>query len=181
MNCPSHFSFLKLTHWSKWVFTLFLRDKRSFHYIFYQGHGYAWLYILQPRIFELIDQWHFAVVLCDANFNYRSWQKALFSKCSHLPHPIWGSDLLWGCSSPHDHLKDDILSRPSSVVSMGDCRQRSGQLFPVSICAGRCLHCHTNCTLPLLFAPSLPVSLSIFLCVVSSCTCSQIHRGKYIE
>lgn len=23
MNCPSHFPFLKLTHWSKWVFTLF--------------------------------------------------------------------------------------------------------------------------------------------------------------
>lgn len=58
MNCPSHFPFLKLTRWSKWVFTFFLGDKRSFHYIFYQHHGYAVLYMLQPRLFELIDHWH---------------------------------------------------------------------------------------------------------------------------
>lgn len=89
MNCPSHFPFLKLTHWSKWVFTLFLGDKGSFHYIFYQHHGYAVLYILQPRLFELIDHWHFAVVLCDANFNCRRWQRALFSKYLHMPPHLW--------------------------------------------------------------------------------------------
>lgn len=89
---PHIFSFLKLTHWSKWVFTLFLGNKGSFNYIFYQHHGYAVLYIPQPRLFELIDHWHFAVVPCDANFNCRRWQRALFSKYSHLPPPIYGAE-----------------------------------------------------------------------------------------
>jgi len=40
---------------------------------------------------------------------------------------------LGGHNLPHDNLKDDILSRPSSVVSMGECIRRSGQLSPVSI------------------------------------------------
>ena len=145
-------------------FHSFFGDRGSFHYIFYQHHGYAVLYILQPRLFELIDHWHFAVVLCDANFNCRRWQRALFSKYSHLPPPstelVWGADWPRGHSLPHDHLKDDILSRPSSVVSMGECRQRSGQLSPVSICAAWCLHCHTNRSL-LFFTPPLPVSVSL--------------------
>lgn len=44
--------------------------------------------------------------------------------------------------SPRDCLRDDILSGPSSLVAMGECRQRTGQLFSVSICAARCLHRH---------------------------------------
>lgn len=44
--------------------------------------------------------------------------------------------------SPRDCLRDDILSGPSSLVAMGECRQRTGQLFSVSICAARCLHGH---------------------------------------
>lgn len=32
--------------------------------------GCAVLYILQSGVFELIDQWHFAIAVCDANFNW---------------------------------------------------------------------------------------------------------------
>ena len=53
---------------------------------------YTMLYILLPRLFELIVHWHLAVFLCDANSNSRSWQRPLFSKSPHLPLPIMGVD-----------------------------------------------------------------------------------------
>lgn len=77
--------------------------------------------------------------------------------------PGWGAGWLRGHSEPHDHLKDDILSRPSSVVSMGECRQRSGQLSPVSICAARCLDCHTNLLSPSPSSPHYFLYISVFL------------------
>lgn len=175
---PLTFSLPKTDSLKQMSFHSFLWNKRSFHYIFYQHHGYAVLYILQPRLFELIDHWHFTVVPCDANFNCRRWQRALFLKYSHLPppsmDPVWGADLLQGHSLPHDHLKYDILSRPSSVVSMGECRQRSGQLSPVSICAARCQHCHTNCTRFLFFS----LFLSLWLSHAYTCSHSLYRERK---
>lgn len=106
--------------------------------------------------------------------------KGIILKYSHLPppsmDPVWGADLLQGHSLPHDHLKYDILSRPSSVVSMGECRQRSGQLSPVSICAARCQHCHTNCTRFLFFSLFLSVALSCIHMLTLT-----VQREKNIE
>lgn len=90
---------------------------------------------------------------------------------------VSGADWLRGHSLPHDHLRDDILSRPSSVVSMGECRQRSGQLSPMSMCAARCLHHHTNCHFPyFFFTPPVPVCLSLSLSLSGSLMHTHAHK-----
>lgn len=114
-----------------------LADRRSFHYILYQQHGCAALYILQSGVVELIDHWHFAVALCDANLNWMRRSKGYyFAKDSHLPSPsAWrrsGHSLASGRCVPCDYLKDDILSGPSSVVDVGEWLQDTGQFLPVS-------------------------------------------------
>lgn len=49
-------------------FSLFLGGTRGHSIIFfYQHHGYVVLYIPPLELFELIECWHFAVALCDAN------------------------------------------------------------------------------------------------------------------
>lgn len=172
MNCPSHCPFLKLTHWSKLVFVLFLGDKGSFHYIFFQHHGYAVFYILKPRLFELIDHWHFAVVLSDSNCNRRSRQRALFSKYSHLPPPIWVTDWLWD-----SQITAWLFGRWHFIQTIFSCEAGSTQVnLSLSICAARCMHGHTNFTLP----PPSPTHHFLFLLWLSdACTCSQTQSGNY--
>lgn len=175
---PLTFSFLKLTHWSKLVFTLFLGDEGSFHYIFYQHHGYAVFYILKPRLFELIDHWHFAVVLSDSNFNHRSWQRALFSKYSHLPPPICGADWLW-----ESQIATWLFGRWHFIKTIfsceSECREHSGQSISVYTCCKVYAPSYKFYSPFSLTNPSLPVLYHSLLWLSDACTCSQTQSGNY--
>lgn len=162
MNCPSHFSLLENDSVKQMSFHSFSWGQGVISLHFLSTPWICRAYILWLRLFVNwlttdISQLFSVMQISTAGDGKR----ASFSKYSHLPPPsmelVQGAGWLRGHSLPYDHLKDDILSRPSSLVSMGEWRQRPGQLSPVSICAARCLHCHTNCTLP------LPVSLSLWL------------------
>lgn len=177
MNCPSHFPFLKLTHWSKWVFSLFLGDQGSFHYIFYQHHGYAAFYILRPRLFELIDHWHFPVILYDWNFNCRSSQRALFSKYSHLPPPIWGAGWLW-----ESQIATWLFERWHFIKTIfsceGECRQHSGRPARVYMCCKVYALPYKFKSPSPLTKPSLPVLYHSLLWLADVYTCLQTQRKK---
>lgn len=74
----------------------FLGTRGSFHYIFYQHHGYVVLYIPPLELLELIERWHFAVALCDANSDCGRDSKGHYSQSIHTCLRRlggWG----WGC------------------------------------------------------------------------------------
>lgn len=64
-------------------FHSFLGTRGSFHYIFYQHHGYVVLYIPPLELLELIERWHFAVALCDANSDCGRDSKGHYSQSIH--------------------------------------------------------------------------------------------------
>lgn len=64
-------------------FHSFLGTRGSFHYIFYQHHGYVVLYIPPLELLELIERWHFAVALYDANSDCGRDSKGHYSQSIH--------------------------------------------------------------------------------------------------
>lgn len=129
----------------------------SFHCIFYM------LQILHLRSFELIDRWHFLFPFYIQDMT--KW--ILLSKSSHLlpANPGWR---LRSHGLARARFKDDILSRPSSAVSLGECRRCLGQLSPVSIRDVRCVHRNDTFLVLLFFFSVLsytlpPISILLWL------------------
>lgn len=138
-------------HWSKWGRTPFLEHDGSFlcistktadlvHFKFWTRDYLNWL---------TADILKFFFSSCDGKFKVHDLaERLLFSKSSHLSptNPGWR---LQSRSLARDYFQDDILWRPSSAVSLGECRRCLGHLSPVSRWAVKCVQCHTNDT----FAP----------------------------
>lgn len=95
-------------------FSLFLAGTRGHSIIFfYQHHGYVVLYIPPLELFELIEWWHFAVALCDANA-VGEIAKGITLKVFTPASSVRGRRLAGGGGAPlgrpHDCRRDDILS-----------------------------------------------------------------------
>lgn len=89
--------------------------------------------------------------LCDANFNSKSFQKAIIFKV-FTPASSSTAERQLQCHGSHlDCFKDYFLWRPSSAVSVGECRQSSGQLSPVSTVDARFVYFSTSCVFLLMF------------------------------
>lgn len=102
MNCLSHFPFYKTDSVKQMSFHYFLRDERSFHYIFYQHAGYAALYILPLRLLNWLTSdisLPFSVMQIS---NFRSWQRALsFQSVFTLGSSKSGPQLARGARGGH--------------------------------------------------------------------------------
>lgn len=169
-------------HWSKWDRTPFLEHDGSFlcistktadlvHLKFWTRDYLNWL---TAEILTFFSS-------CDGKFNVHDLaERLLFSKSSHLPptNPGWR---LQSHSLARDYFQDDILSRPSSAVSLGECRRCSGQLSPVSRWAVRCVQCHTNYTFPVFTFHSFLASFSLFSYCFGWSSFIFIYAYKHIQ
>lgn len=126
------FPFLKLTSWSALVFTLFLGELGviSLHFLstpwiccafIFSNQDYLnWLTTDILQLFSVIQ------ILTAGNGKGHYIFKVVTPAFS-----VYGAGL---ARTGYGRLKDDILSKPSPVVSMGEYRQRSGQLSPCHLC-----------------------------------------------
>lgn len=146
-------------------FSLFLGGTRGHSIIFfYQHHGYVVLYIPPLELFELIECWHFAVALCDANA-VGEIAKGITLKVFTPASSVRGRRLAGGGGGPLGRpvTVGEMTFYPSSLVNMGECRRHIGQLFSAPARAARCLQRHTKWLFFFGLVPPLFHPISLYL------------------
>lgn len=164
MNCPSHFPFLKLTHWNKWVFTLSW------------GQGVIPLHFLSTPWMCCALYTAVKIIWIDWTLTFCScclWCKCLTAGDSkgHYFQSIltcflhlWrhsGVQIGYGAITCHVTIwKMTFYQGHLLLWILGEHPQQTGQLFLGSTRAAGCLRWHTCCSPPFSFHPA---SFCVFL------------------